>query len=371
MEYDALVVGGGVVGLAIARRLAQRGARVALLEAEPGLGRHASSRNSEVVHAGIYDPPSSLKAQCCLEGRARLLEYCAARGIRTAAIGKLIVACDSAEHDALLRISNNAAANGVRLQWRGGDEVARMEPAVRCSAALLSPTTAIVDSHGLLVALADDVRDAGGDIVLGCRFERASTVPHGLAVVAGGEQVTTRRLFIAAGAQSPQLARRVAGIRDAAIPTAHFARGHYFALRGGPRFGRLVYPVPVPGGLGIHVTLDLHGNARLGPDVQWIDASDGIDGLDYTVDPQLASRFGAAVRRFAPAVRDDALHPAHAGIRAKIVGPGEAAADFTILGADALGVEGVVALFGIESPGLTASLALAERAVAHAERSST
>lgn len=360
MDYDAIVVGGGIIGVAIARQLVLGGRRVALLEAERVLGSHASARNSEVVHAGIYYPPDSLKAVLCLRGRAKLLEYCATRAIPLRTPGKLIVACDDGERDALARIQANAAASGVALRWLEGAEVQRLEPAVACAAALLSPTTAIIDSHAFLTSLAAEVRDGGGDIVLGCRFTHATRKSGGWRVCADGESVTTRGLFLAGGADGPALARRVEGIEPAAIPAGHLAKGSYFAVVGGPAFTHLVYPVPVPGGLGIHVTLDLAGGVRLGPDVEWIDA------VDHTVDPSRAATFAAAARRYVPALSDDTLRPAYAGVRAKIVGPGEPAADFLVRGPADLGVPGVVALFGIESPGLTAALALAEHAVAAA-----
>ena len=358
MDYDAIVVGGGIIGLTIARRLGQAGHRVAVLEAERALGQHASSRNSEVVHAGIYYTPGSLKARTCREGRVRLLEYCAMRAIRTRTPGKYIVACDDHERSELEHIARRAAANGVMLQWCEGAQVRVDEPAVHCTAALFSPTTAIVDSHALVAAVAGDVRDAGGDLVVGCRFDGATRRPGGLDVVAGDARVSTRLLFLAAGARSPQLATKIEGFAPLATPTGRFAKGNYFRLAGGPRFTHLVYPVPSDGGLGIHVTLDLEGNARLGPDVQW------TAGLDYDVDATRASQFAAAARRYAPGIEDEALCPDYAGVRAKIVGPGEPAADFVVSAPADHGVDGVVALFGIESPGLTAAFALADHAIA-------
>ena len=361
LDYDAIIVGGGIVGLAIARRETMCGRTVAVLEAEPGLCRHASSRNSEVVHAGLYYPPGSLKATACLRGRQALLEYCATRGIRTRTPGKLVVACDAGEHAALQAVAANAAANGVALAWIDGDDVTRMEPNVVATAALHSPGTAIVDSHALASAIEGEIRDAGGDIVLGCRFLGARRHAGGLVVTAGDTQVTCAWLYLAAGARAPALAAAIEGLDPAAVPTAAFAKGQYFRLVGGPRFTRLVYPVPVPGGLGIHVTLDLEGAVRLGPDVRW------VDDLDYDVDARDAAAFASAVQRYAPAVRAEDLSPAYAGVRAKIVGPGQPGADFCIRGPDDHGVAGVVALFGIESPGLTAAFALADEAVLRAD----
>jgi L-2-hydroxyglutarate oxidase LhgO len=365
MDYDAIVVGGGIVGLAIARREALCGRSVAVLEAELGLCHHASSRNSEVVHAGLYYAPGSLKATACLRGRRALLEYCAARGVRVSTPGKLVVACDAAEHAALAALAANAASNGVALEWIDAVDVARMEPSVVATAALHSPGTAIVDSHGLASTIEGEIRDAGGDIVLGCRFLGARPSADGLVVAAGDTTVTSRRLYLAAGARAPALAATIEGFDPTAAPAAAFAKGQYFRLVGGPRFTRLVYPVPVPGGLGIHVTIDLDGGVRLGPDVQW------VDDLDYDVDASHAAAFAAAVQRYAPAVRAEDLTPAYAGVRAKIVGPGQPSADFCVRGPTDHGVVGVVALFGIESPGLTAAFALADEAVARADAASS
>lgn len=357
MDYDAIVVGGGIIGLAIAREVALRGERVAVLEAERALGQHATSRSSEVVHAGIYYPPGSLKAATCIHGRQLLRDYCAAHGVAIRTPGKLIVACDKGELDALDRIAANAAACGVRLERLDPDEVRAREPAVMCKGALLSPTTAIVDSHALVAALAAEVRDHGGDIVLGCAFERATRTRHGLDVTAGDASVSTRTLYLAAGAKSPALAAAIDGFAPSAIPTSRFAKGSYFTLVGGPRFAHLVYPVPVAGGLGIHVTLDVAGGVRLGPDVEW------TDDIDYVVDERRAEHFASAVARYAPGIVASDLRPGYAGIRAKIVGPTEPAGDFVVATSRTHTVPGVVALFGIESPGLTASLALAAHAV--------
>jgi L-2-hydroxyglutarate oxidase LhgO len=355
-DFDVIVVGAGVVGLAVARELAMGGAQVAVLEAEPGIARHASSRNSGVVHAGIYYAPGSLKAELCLEGRASLLQYAAARSIRVLTPGKLIVATSTDEVAALERIEANARACGMTsLRWCDGDQATELEPLVRCHAALFSPGTAVIDTGAFLDALAGDVRDHGGAVVLGCGFTGARPEGHALAVTAGGDTVRCRHLVLAAGTRTPTLAAAIAGMPTDALGRSHLAKGSYFAIAGGPRFTRLVYPVPVPGGLGTHVTLDVEGNARLGPDVEW------IDRIDYTVDPRKAAAFAGSVARWAPHIREHDLRPDYAGIRAKRVGPGEPAADFAILGPAAHGVASVTALVGIESPGLTASLALARR----------
>jgi L-2-hydroxyglutarate oxidase LhgO len=360
MDYDAIVVGGGIIGLAIAREIAMTGGRVAVLEAERALGQHATSRNSEVVHAGIYYPPQSLKATTCITGRRLLLEYCAAHGVATRTPGKLIVACTDAEIAALDRIAANASACGVELDRLDAAEVRAHEPAVSCKAALLSPTTAIVDSHALVAAIAGEVRDHGGDIVLGCAFRRATRTPDGLDVTAGDARVSTRALYLAAGARSPALAAAIEGFAPAAIPRAWFAKGSYFTVTGRPRFEGLVYPVPVAGGLGIHVTLDMAGDVRLGPDVEW------TDDIDYAVDERKAEQFASAVARYAPDIAPADLRPGYAGVRAKIVEPGAPAGDFVVATSRTHTVPGVVALFGIESPGLTASLALARHALAAA-----
>jgi L-2-hydroxyglutarate oxidase LhgO len=357
MDYDAIVVGGGIIGLAIARELAIAGARVAVLEAEHALAQHATSRNSEVVHAGIYYPPGSLKARTCLEGRRLLLDYCDAHGVATRTPGKLVVACTEDELGALDRIASNARACGVELERIDAAAVRAREPAVVCAGALWSKTTAIVDSHALVHAIAGEIRDHGGDIVLSCAFERAATTTDGLEVIAGDARVTTRALYLAAGASCPALAARVDGFAPSAIPKAALAKGNYFTLTGAPRFSHLVYPVPVAGGLGVHVTLDISGGTRLGPDVEWVDA------IDYAVDERRAESFARAVARWSPGIGVADLRPGYAGIRAKIVGPGEPAADFVVATAEDHTVPGVVALFGIESPGLTASLALAAHAV--------
>jgi L-2-hydroxyglutarate oxidase LhgO len=358
VETDAVVIGAGVIGLAIARALARRGQAVVVIEAERAIAQHSSSRNSEVLHAGIYYAPGSAKARMCVAGRTRLLAYCEARGIAHRVLGKLVVATAEHQHDALAELRARALANGVELHWRSAAEVQQLEPALRCTAALWSAGTAIVDSHGLLVALQRDAIDGGTAFVLGTRFERASPIPGGLRVYAGGEHIDTRALYLAAGAWAPQLAATIEGFDPAAIPAAHFAKGNYFALRDNPGLSHLIYPLPSAAGLGIHATLDLVGNVRLGPDVQW------VDGIEYDVDPTREEAFFTAVREWLPALSRDALRPALAGIRAKIVGPGEPAADFVVRGAGEHGCAGVVALFGIESPGLTACLELADAAIA-------
>lgn len=359
VDFDVIVVGAGVVGLAIARQLALGDASVAVLEAELGVARHASSRNSGVIHAGLYYAPGSLKAELCLAGRASLIAYAATRAIRVTTPGKLIVATDADDLVALERIDANARACGVTLQWRDAAEATALEPLVRCHAALFSPHTAVIDTSALASALAGDIRDHGGAIVLGCPFTAATRDADTLAVTAGGDTVRCKHLVLAAGTTTTSLAAAIEGAAPEAFGRTWLAKGSYFAIAQGPRFTRLVYPVPVPGGLGVHVTIDFDGNARLGPDVEW------IDRIDYSVDATRAADFARSVARWAPHIREHHLRPDYAGIRAKRVGPGEPAADYAILGPSDHGLAGVTALVGIESPGLTASLALAQRVSEH------
>lgn len=358
MDTDAVVVGAGVVGLAIARALARRGEAVTVIEAEPAIAQHASSRNSEVIHAGIYYPAGSAKARMCVAGRERLLEYCGAHGVAHRLLGKLIVAVTDDQLGELAGLQARARDNGVELHWCDAEEARRRAPLVRCAAALWSPGTGIVDSHGLCRALQGEAVDHGAAFVLGCSFERAHAIEGGLRVYAGGEHIDTRSLVVAAGVMAPAVAAAIEGMATATIPQARFAKGNYFALHRNPGLEQLVYPLPQPGGLGIHVTLDLAGDVRLGPDVEW------TDRVDYRVDAARAERFYASVQPWLPVLEREWLRPSHAGIRAKIVGPGEPAADFVVRGPEDHGCAGVVTLFGIESPGLTSCLPLADAAIA-------
>jgi len=360
-QVECVVVGAGLVGLAVARALALAGREVVILEAEEAIGTHTSSRNSEVIHAGIYYPKGSLKARACIEGRRRLYAYCEEHGVPHRRCGKLIVATSDSQKEELLAILRKAHANGVTdVVEIPAAEAMGVEPALRCVAALHSPSTGIIDSHALMLAYLGDAEAAGAMLALkspltGCRIS-----PSGFLLQVGGEEpaeINAKTLVNSAGLRAPSVARLIAGMPAEKLPRELYAKGNYYSLAGRPPFSRLVYPVPEPGGLGVHVTLDLAGQARFGPDVEW------VDRIGYEVDPRRAERFYAAIRRYWPALPDGALAPGYAGIRPKISGPDEPAADFVLQGPAAHGIPGLVNLFGIESPGLTASLALADDVV--------
>lgn len=355
-KLDAVVIGAGVVGLAIARALAMAGREVVILEAEDAIGMHTSSRNSEVIHAGIYYPKGSLKARSCVEGKERLYEYCVTHGVPHRRAGKLIVAADESQLTELANIQKRAHANGVTdVVWLTRAQALALEPELACVAALYSPSTGIIDSHALMLAYLGDAEAHGAMLALRSRFERAFMREGAFEVhVSGADPIAARILVNSAGLRAPTLARSIEGFPGALVPRELYAKGNYYALTRRPPFSRLVYPIPEPGGLGVHVTLDLAGQARFGPDVEW------IERIDYDVDPRRAERFYAAIRRYWPGLPDGALAPGYAGIRPKTAGPGEPAADFDIQGPQRHGIAGLVHLFGIESPGLTASLSLAE-----------
>ncbi len=357
-ECDVAVVGAGVVGLAVARALALAGREVVVLEAANAIGTGTSSRNSEVIHSGIYYPPGSLRAASCVPGRAQLYAYCAARGVAHARCGKLVVATDAAELAYLEKLRDNGRANGVDdLTLLDAAAVAALEPEVTAVGALLSPSTGIVDSHALMLALRGDLEAAGGTIA----FETpvlAGAVEPDIRLRTGGAapaELCCRVLVNAAGHGAPPLLRALEGFPQQRAPQAWFAKGNYFALAARSPFRHLVYPVPEPGGLGVHATLDLMGRVRFGPDVEWVD-----DPNDLSVDPARATRFYAAIRRYWPGLPDESLQPDYAGLRPKLTGPGAPAADFVIQDAADHGVAGLVNLLGIESPGLTVCLALAD-----------
>jgi len=354
-EIDCAVIGAGVVGLAVARALALAGREVLVLESEGAIGTGTSSRNSEVIHAGIYYPQGSLKATLCVEGRDALYSYAQARGVPHNRCGKLIVATSAEQVGQLEVIRAKAAANGVDdLVLLTAQQANAMEPQLHCVAALHSPSTGIVDSHALMLGLLGDLENAGGMLALKSPIERAECVDGAVVLIAAdGTALRCRTVVNAAGLGAPALARRFEGMPSSVVPREYFAKGSYFTLAGRAPFGRLIYPVPEPGGLGVHLTLDLGGQAKFGPDVQWVEAAD-----DLVVDPARGERFYDEVRRYWPALPDGALIPGYAGMRPKISGPAEPAADFVIAGPASHGVPGLVHLFGIESPGLTSCLAI-------------
>jgi L-2-hydroxyglutarate oxidase LhgO len=357
-SIDCVVIGAGVIGLAVARALAKAGREVVILERNDVIGAETSSRNSEVIHAGIYYPTGSRKARLCVAGRERLYDYCRARGIPHRRLGKLIVAVGAAQTPDLAALQRKAAANGVDdLQWLEAPQARRIEPAVRCVAALLSPSTGIIDSHGLMLSLQGEAEDAGAMIAFLSQVNGGWLESDGFVLDVGGAapaRLRCRRLVNAAGLGAQDVARRLVGFDWRFVPPLHLAKGHYFTLAGRSPFQRLVYPMPEPAGLGVHVTLDLAGRARFGPDVEW------IARIDYDVDAGRAAAFVTAIRRYYPELRDGSLQPAYAGIRPKLQAAGGPPEDFLIQGPDTHGVSGLVNLFGIESPGLTASLAIAD-----------
>jgi L-2-hydroxyglutarate oxidase LhgO len=362
-DIDCIVLGAGVIGLAIARELAASGREVLVAESGDGIGSGVSSRNSEVIHAGIYYPRGSLKARLCVEGRRRLYAYCAERGVPHRKTGKLIVAATAGQSPQLDEIAARAHANGVADLYRIDGAAAReLEPELECHAALVSPSTGIVDSHALMLALQGDAERDGAQCVFRTRFAAGRVLPSGGFELHfdGAEPMTLTAGCVvnATGLSAPDTARHLAGQPPEHIPTAWLCKGSYFSLAGKSPFSRLIYPMPDEAGLGVHLTLDLGGQARFGPDTQWVETE------DYTVDPRRADVFYAAIRRYWPALADGALQPAYAGIRPKITGPGTPAADFVIAGPSVHGVPGLLNLFGMESPGLTACLAIADAAVA-------
>ncbi len=355
-RVDCVVIGAGVVGLAIARALALAGREVLILEAEAAIGTGTSARNSEVIHAGIHYPQGSLKARLCVAGRAALYAFCARAGVEHRRCGKLIVASDEGQRDGLDRICQHALANGVNdLALLDQAQLHALEPDLHAVAGLLSPSTGIIDSHGLMLALQGDAQAHGALLALRAPVTAIACEDAGLVIEVGGDapmRLHASTLVNSAGHGAPALAARMHGLAPQHVPQAWYAKGSYFSLSTRTPFRHLVYPLPEPGGLGVHLTLDLAGRARFGPDVEW------VDGLDYRLDPTRADRFYAAIRRYWPALPDHALQPAYSGIRPKISGPGQPNADFRIDGPAEHGIAGLVNLFGIESPGLTSSLAI-------------
>lgn len=362
-DTEYVVIGAGIVGLAVARALAERGAEVVLLEQETAIGTHTSSRNSEVIHAGIYYPPGSNKARFCVQGRDMLYEYAAARGIEHRRTGKIILCPTEAETKRLATYAERADDNGVHdLHPMSGGEVAALEPTVRCHSGLFSPSTGQIDSHGLMLSLLGDLERAGGLLSLTTEARRITPHDDGFSIdfVSAGEPgaISCRRVINSGGLFAVDVAHRIEGLADKTIPTAHYGKGSYFRLPGAPPVRHLIYPLPQGGSLGLHLTPFEDAPVRFGPDIEWIDAP------DYTVDPARAAYFAESIRPWFPDVDAGELQPDFAGVRPKIVGPGEPNSDFRLDGEAVHGIPGLVNLFGIESPGLTSSLAIGEAVAA-------
>lgn len=360
-RVECAVVGAGVVGLAVARALAMQGREVLVLEAAPAIGTGTSSRNSEVIHAGIYYATGSLKAKLCVRGRELLYAFCDSHGVEHRRTGKLIVATSTNQLGALKAAQTQARANGVLdLQWLDARQAGALEPDLFCEAALLSPSTGIVDSHGLMLALQGDLERHDGIFVPNTALTHVYKAGAALLLIASdGTEIESRMLINAAGLSAPALARTIEGLGTEHIPAPRYAKGNYFSLSARAPFARLIYPVPEAAGLGVHLTLDLGGQARFGPDVQWVEAPD-----DLAVDAQRGEAFYAEIRKYWPALPANSLLPAYAGIRPKIAFGAEICSDFVIQGPQVHGVAGLINLFGIESPGLTSALAIGEHVAA-------
>ena len=357
-DVHTVIVGAGVIGLAVANQLASEGNDVLILEQKHLFGSETSARHSEVIHAGIYYPKDSLKAQFCTRGKALLYNYCKKHAIEHKRLGKIIVATSAEQVDTLHGIAAHARANGVDdLEHLGKNEVSALEPAIVASAGLLSPSTGIVDSHAFMLSLLGTAESQGAMIAYNSHVDRVEKITGGFKLSVVGQDsmtLTCKQLVNAAGHGACPLALASDCLTEQQTPTAKFAKGNYFRLQGKTPVSRLIYPVPEPGGLGVHITLDLAGQSRFGPDVQW------QDSLDYNVDASRSEKFYTAIRRYWPALEDDALVPDYAGVRPKIEMNGAAFNDFVVQGREVHGVDGLVNLFGIESPGLTSSLAIAE-----------
>jgi L-2-hydroxyglutarate oxidase LhgO len=357
-SVETVVVGAGVVGLAAARALALSGREVLILEAKGAFGSEISSRNSEVIHAGIYYPAGTLKARLCVEGKWKLYDYCASRGVAFRRFGKLIVATDAAELETLKALKEKAAWNGVDdLVWLSPEETGEREPELRSVGALLSPSTGVVDSHGLMLSCLGEAEGAGAMLALNAPVLAGEVRNSGTVLEVGGAMpmnLLAREVVNAAGLGAPRLAGAIRGLADEQVPELYLAKGNYYTLARKSPFSSLIYPVPVQAGLGVHVTLDLGGQCRFGPDVEW------IDEINYDVDPARADVFYDAIRRYWPGLRDGDLEPGYAGIRPKLQSPEGGFEDFRIQGPAESGIAGMVNLYGIESPGLTSSLAIAD-----------
>jgi L-2-hydroxyglutarate oxidase LhgO len=357
-SVECLVVGAGVIGLAVARALARAGREVIVVESEGGIGAGVSSRNSEVIHAGIYYPTGLDKTRLCVDGKAMLYAFCQEFSVPHKRCGKLLVAANAAEVGKLVALKAQAEANGVTdLVWLSGEEARALEPALVAERALLSPSTGIIDSHALMLALRGDAEAHGAMIAFETPVLTGRAGEREIVIETGGPApmlIAATHVVNAAGLGAQAVALSIVGMPADKIPPLHLAKGNYFSLNGRSPFSRLIYPMPTPGGLGVHLTLDLAGQAKFGPDVEWLDA------INYDVDPKRAASFYAAIRTYWPDLPDGALQPGYAGVRPKIARPGGSTTDFLIQTEKDHGVAGLINLFGIESPGLTASLAIAE-----------
>ena len=368
MEHvDCVVVGAGVIGLAVAREMALQGRETILLERENAFGTISSARNSEVIHAGIYYPKDSLKAKLCVEGNRLLYEYCRDHQVATQRYGKLIVATDPSQMNDLQALLYKAQNNGVpEIKMITEQEAKSLEPKLQCVAALLSGSTGIVDSHAYMLSLLGGFEDAGGMVAYQSPLMNAKPIGdqarNGYVLTIGGAdgmQISTKLLINCAGMSAPAVAQKIEGLQRENIPKAYFAKGNYFSLSGKSPFNHLIYPTPEPGGLGVHLTLDMAGQAKFGPDVEWLDI-EREEQIDYTVNPKRGDGFYEAVRRYWPELKDGSLQADYSGVRAKIVPPNAPAGDFCFDGPQDHGLEGLYNLYGFESPGLTSSLAIAK-----------
>lgn len=366
-RVDCVVIGAGVIGLAVAREMALQGRETILLERESSFGTVSSARNSEVIHAGIYYPKNSLKAKLCVEGNRLLYEYCRTHQVATQPYGKLIVATDDKQIEDLQALLYKAQNNGVPdIKMITSDEARRLEPQLNTRAAILSSSTGIVDSHGYMLSLLGGFEDAGGMVAYQSPLISASPIGEqardGFELEIGGAdgmRIQTKLLINCAGMSAPAVAQKITSLANDQIPKAYFAKGNYFSLSGKSPFNHLIYPIPEPGGLGVHLTLDMGGQAKFGPDVEWL-AIEKEEEIEYTVNPKRGEGFYEAVRRYWPGLKDNSLQPDYSGVRAKIVSPNQPAGDFYFNTPNQHGLEGLFNLYGFESPGLTSSLAIAK-----------
>ncbi len=357
-DIDVLIIGAGVIGLATARAISATGRDVLVVESAGAPGTGVSARSSEVIHAGIYYKPGSLKARLCIAGREALYAYCESHGVSHSRCGKMIVG----EREQLRTIASHASTNGVELQLLDRRAALTLEPELECAAALYSPYTGVIDTHELMMALMADAQGAGASFAFRSAVESGRVTSDGLELASGGDPpftVAAKVVILCAGLSTSRIARSIKGLRAEAIPQQRFAKGSYFSIARRAPFSKLVYPVPEPGGLGVHLTLDLAGRARFGPDVEWLDTTDDRE-INYAVDITRSDRFYTAIRRYWPGLRDNELIADYSGVRPKIAGPGEPDADFAIHGEPVHGARGLIALYGIESPGLTSALAIAD-----------